>query len=302
MLEDDPGSKRPLSMISFEMNTTSRRTANRCSFNPRIISPSTKAAAGAFLISSLIPQACLTIRRSKSLYFSKMRRVSSRVLPELRTASAHLRNSGYRPPWLESSSLAISCWERCSRLPFGATRASTKSEERIVVSTRHPLRQNVDRNIVLGAQPHLDHIGIGQGDAAVGPVVRRIIGRRMLGHIGQSVNHDGSARRPTIFSRPQFVVLVRVAHLDGKEIVAARVATCEEIASLRRPEVVLPLFGAHRAQAQGHLVFAQQAAAIVQIELVFGLVDDDMVGGRNLRRKARERRYRPQAQAQSPQA
>ncbi len=58
---------------------------------------------------------------------------------------------------------------------------------------------------------------------------------------------------------------------------------------------MLPLFGAHRAQAEGHLVFAQQAAAIVQIELVFGLVDDDMVGGRNLRRKARERRYRPQA-------
>src|SRR6266403_2229943 len=97
MLEDEPGSKRPLSMISFEMNTTSRRTANRCSFKPRIISPSTNAAAGAFLISSLIPQACLTIRISKSLYFSKMRRVSSSSLPELRTASAHLRNSGYRP-------------------------------------------------------------------------------------------------------------------------------------------------------------------------------------------------------------
>ena len=64
-------------------------------------------------------------------------RASSRSLPELSTASAHLRNSGYRPPWPESSSLAISCCERCSRLPLGATRASTRSDDRIVVSTRH---------------------------------------------------------------------------------------------------------------------------------------------------------------------
>ena len=42
-------SKRPLSMISFEMNTTSRSTANRWSFKPRIITPSTKAAAGRVL-------------------------------------------------------------------------------------------------------------------------------------------------------------------------------------------------------------------------------------------------------------
>src|SRR5450631_886180 len=288
MLEDDRRSNRPLSMISFEMNTTSRRTANRWSFNPRIISPSTKAAAGAFLISSLIPQACLTIRRSKSLYFSKMRRVSSRSLPELRTASAHLRNSGYRPPWPESSSLAISCWERCSRLPFGATRASTKSVERIVVSTRHPLRIDIDRNIVLGTQPHFDHIGIGQCDAAVGPIVRCIVIRRMLRHIGRSVDHDGPARCPSIFSRPQFVALVRIAHLDGEEEIAARVATSEEIAPLRRPEIVLSFLGAHRAQPQGHLVFAQQAAAAVQIELMLCLVDDDMVGGGDLRCEARK--------------
>ena len=50
-------SKRPLAMISLEMKTTSRRTAKRCSLMPRIIWPSTKAAAGALCISSLTPQA-----------------------------------------------------------------------------------------------------------------------------------------------------------------------------------------------------------------------------------------------------
>ena len=59
-------SKRPLSMISLEMNTTSRSTANRCSLMPRIIWPSTKAAAGAFCISSFTPQAWRTIWISKS--------------------------------------------------------------------------------------------------------------------------------------------------------------------------------------------------------------------------------------------
>src|SRR6202521_6081731 len=153
MLEEDVRSNRPLSMISFEMNTTSRSTANRWSFNPRIITPSTKAAAGAFLISSLMPQAWRTIRRSKSRYLSKITRVSSISLPELSTARAHLRNKGYRPPCPESSNFAISCCDRCSRLPLGATRASTMSDDRIVVSTRHLLRIDIDRNVVLGAHP-----------------------------------------------------------------------------------------------------------------------------------------------------
>jgi hypothetical protein len=59
-------SKRPLSTISFEMKTTSRSTANSCSLMPRIISPSTKAEAGALRISSLMPQACRTTSISKS--------------------------------------------------------------------------------------------------------------------------------------------------------------------------------------------------------------------------------------------
>src|ERR1700720_1192733 len=145
------------------------------------MTPSTNAAAGAFLISSLMPQAWRTMRRSKSRYFSKIARESSISLPELSTASAHLRNKGYRPPCPESSSLAISCCERCSKLPFGATRASTMSDERIVVSAPPPvLGIDIDRDVVLGAHPHFDHVGVGQGDAPVGPVVRLVISRRML--------------------------------------------------------------------------------------------------------------------------
>src|SRR6202044_1974633 len=135
-----------------------------------------------------MPQAWRTIRRSKSRYFSKIIRVSSMSLPELSTARAHLRNNGYSPPCPESSSFAISCCDKCSRLPFGATRASTMSDDRIVVSTRHLLRIDIDRNIVLGGHPHLDHVGIGQSDASVRPVIRLVIGRRMLWCVGEAMN------------------------------------------------------------------------------------------------------------------
>src|SRR5258708_29204155 len=124
------------------------------------MTPSTKAAAGAFLMSSLMTQDWRTILRSKSRYFSNIMRASAMWLPELSTASAHLRNKGYRPPCPESSNLAISCCERCSRLPLGATRASTMSDDRIVVSTRHLLRIDIDGKLFRVAHPNYDHTGI----------------------------------------------------------------------------------------------------------------------------------------------
>src|ERR1700686_4485335 len=265
MLAEEVRSKRPLSMISFEMNTTSRSTANRWSFNPRIITPSTKAAAGAFLISSLMPQAWRTMRRSKSRYFSNITRASSMSLPELSTASAHLRNRGYRPPCPESSNLAISCCDRCSRLPLGATRASTMSDDRIVVSTRHLLRIDIDGNVVLGAHPHFDHVGIGQGDASISPVIRLVVRRRMLRRFGQAMDHDRAPGRPPILVRTHFVLLVGVGHLNGKEVVAAGIAPGQEVVALRSPEVVLAFFLSRRAQTLLDFVLAQEPAAVVQV-------------------------------------
>src|SRR5580658_329577 len=304
MLGEDARSKRPLSMISFEMNTTSRSTANKCSFSPRIITPSTKAAAGAFLISSLMPQAWRTIRRSKSRYFSNITRESSMSLPELSTASAHWRKRGYRPPWPESSSLAISCCDRFSMLPLGATRASTMSDDRIVVSKQAPFRLRIDfdRYIVLSAHPHFDHVGIGQGDAAVRPVVRFVVGSRMLGLVGEAVNHDRAPGRPAVLARAHLVVLVRIRHLNGQKVLAAGIAPGQEVTPLRGPKVVFALFLSGRTQAELDLVFAEEPVAVVQIQLVLGLVDDDPGCGRNLvRRGILKRRGRAHAKRQGRQ-
>src|ERR1700726_498207 len=282
MLAEDVRSNRPLSMISLEMNTTSRSTANKWSLRPLIMTPSTNAAAGAFLISSLMPQAWRTIRRSKSRYFSNIIRASSMSLPELSTASAHLRNKGYRPPCPESSNFAISCCDRCSRLPLGATRASTISDDRIVVSTRHLLRIDVDRNVVLSAHPDFDHIGVRQGDASVRPVVRLVIRGRMLGRVGKAMDHDRAPRCPPHLACAQFILLIGVGHLDGQKEVAAGVAAGQEIVAFRGPEIMLAFLLSRRAQAQLDLVLAEQPVPAVQVELVFRLVHDDQGRGRGI--------------------
>src|SRR5271154_31839 len=243
------------------------------------MTPSTKAAAGAFLISSLMPQAWRTMRSSKSRYFSKINRASSISLPELSTAKAHLRNKGYRPPWPESSSLAISCWERCSRLPFGATRASTMSDDRIEASTQHPfLGIDIDRNVVLRAHPHFDHVGVRESYAAIGPVVGLIIRRRMVRRVGETVNHDGAARRPTLLVGSKLVFPVRVGDLDCQKEVAAGMAAPQEIMAFRRSEIPLPLLVSDGAQAESHLVGAHQMTAVIQVEFVFRFMDHDPVG------------------------
>src|ERR1700688_3491251 len=176
-----------------------------------------------------MPQAWRTIRRSKSRYFSNITRASSMSLPELSTASAHLRNKGYRPPCPESSNFAISCCDRCSRLPLGATRASTISDDRIVVPTRHLLRIDIAMNIVLHAHSHFDHIGIGQGDTPIRPVVRFVIGRRMLRCVGEAMNHDRAGGCPPLLARTQLVFFVGVGDLNGEEVVAARIASGQKV-------------------------------------------------------------------------
>ncbi|MNJ80509.1 hypothetical protein D3C77_789160 [compost metagenome] len=56
MPPDYSRSKVGFEITSSCVNKMSRRTENRCSCMPLIILPSTKALAGAFLISSLMPR------------------------------------------------------------------------------------------------------------------------------------------------------------------------------------------------------------------------------------------------------
>ena len=56
------------------------------------------------------------------------------------------------------------------------------------------LGQDLDRRAVGNQGPDLIHLGIGDSDAAVGPVIKTMQGAEIRHAIGQSVDHDGTAR------------------------------------------------------------------------------------------------------------
>lgn len=55
------------------------------------------------------------------------------------------------------------------------------------------LRQDLDRRTVGNQGPDLVHLGIGDGDAAIGPVIKTMHGAEIRHAIGQSVDHDGTS-------------------------------------------------------------------------------------------------------------
>src|SRR5882757_1118538 len=144
-------------------------------------------------------------------------------------------------------------------------------------------RVDIDRNIILRAHPHLDHVGVRQSDAAIGPVVRLIIRPRMVGRVGETVNHDRAARSPALLMRAYLVDLVWIRYLNGQKVLAAGVAPREEIAAFGSFKVALAFLLSNGAQSQRYFVDAQEMLAAVQIQLVLGFMDHDSVGQNRLR-------------------
>src|ERR1700733_2732573 len=125
------------------------------------------------------------------------------------------------------------------------------SDDRIEASTQHLfLWIDIDRNIVLRAHPYFDHVGVRESYAAIGPVIRLIIRRRMVGRIGETVNHDGTAGGPMILMGSKLVFLVGIGNLDCQKEIAAGIAPRQEIVAFRGSEIPLPFFLSDRAQAQ----------------------------------------------------
>src|SRR5689334_2972757 len=159
------------------------------------------------------------------------------------TASAHLRNSWYRPPARESSSFSISACDRFSRLPRGPMRASTKSGMTILVSKAIPsihlgpygtgkctrrggteaLRLDVDRNVVRRHHPDFHHVRVGDGDATIRPVLSGVVVRGMARIVRHAVDHDGTAGLPAIAAGAAQILVVGIRDLDRQEEIAARV-------------------------------------------------------------------------------
>ncbi len=77
--------------------------------------------------------------------------------------------------------------------------------------TRWPAsrRQYLDRRVVFQQQPDLQHVGVGNGNAAVGPVAARVVGGRVLELVGQPMDHDRAAGIPAVAAGMLHVGFVR---------------------------------------------------------------------------------------------
>ena len=78
------------------------------------------------------------------------------------------------------------------------------------------------------------HVGVGHGDAAVGPVPALVVGRAGAAAGSAAVDHDRAARHPSRCGGPVCrSASFGIGDLDREEEVAARVAPREAVAALR---------------------------------------------------------------------
>ena len=63
-------------------------------------------------------------------------------------------------------------------------------------------------------KPDIDHIGVGYGNTAIGPVPVPVTGFAVLWLVGLPVNHDLAARVDTLGPRASDVLLIRVGDMQ----------------------------------------------------------------------------------------
>jgi hypothetical protein len=79
---------------------------------------------------------------------------------------------------------------------------------------------NFDQRIVSRHQPDVDHVGIGDGNAAVGPILSAIVCLGFGRRIWLSVNHDCAAGLYAYALRITSILLVGVGHMDRQKKIA----------------------------------------------------------------------------------
>src|SRR5262249_49577261 len=156
--------------------------------------------------------------------------------PEFSTASEHCRQSSYSPPSPASRSWLVSTRERISRLPSGG--AISASMAWLFRARRDPaLRPNLDGGRFACHEPDIDHVGVADGDAAVGPVGLLVAAQVVLRLVRQAVNHDLAAGIDALGTRTRTIALIGIRHVDREKEVAVGVARVEQVLAFRRAKV-----------------------------------------------------------------
>ena len=139
---------------------------------------------------------------------------------------------------------------------------------------------DVDRRVVRHEHPDLEHVRVRDRDAAVGPVLRRVVVEALARLVREAVQHDRAAGLAAALARARHVVRARIRDLHRQEVVAARVAAHQPVAPFGGAEVAFAFLVADRIEAERDAVGAQHLRAAHQVQAPLGLAHQHPVSRR----------------------
>src|SRR5215510_6401840 len=102
-------------------------------------------------------------------------------------------------------------------------------------------RSDLDGSADVDDRPDFLNFGVGHGDAAVGPVARKLPAAEPAQSIGQAVDHDVAAGRNAALACGFAIIGVRIGHAHREMEPAAVVLEVDDVAAFRRAAVAFLL-------------------------------------------------------------
>ena len=125
--------------------------------------------------------------------------------------------------------------------------------------------------------PDLLDFSIGNGNAAVSPVLAAVDCPDPAKAISQSVNHDIAAGRDAACRRLRHVILVRIGHMQSEVKVTIGFSAINRIKSFRCTMIAFFALGANWLAAESDSILLQRGALAKQRQLACTLVDNDAI-------------------------
>src|SRR5258707_11662582 len=107
-----------------------------------------------------------------------------------------------------------------------------------------------DRN----QRPNLADLGVGDGNAAYGPVLARVSVEEFAQSIGLTMDEDVTARRRARCRRPRLVLAFGIGHAQRQVKGTVGVARIDRVAALGRAAVTFSLLVPVGREAQRHAI------------------------------------------------
>jgi hypothetical protein len=118
-------------------------------------------------------------------------------------------------------------------------------------------RAYLDLRAIRNEPPDLIHLLVGDGNAALGPILQAMRASQTSVAVGQAVDHDVASGRRARLPRPGAIVGIRARNVKRAVELAVLVSAVDQVDSFRSFMVALTRLGTDRDGAQRNLVFAE---------------------------------------------